>query len=91
MLRVAIGPNQRVTGERPRNRATSPAFESRLTPFGWNSAVEHGRDVPWSAAQAGLTRNQVNSDVAPQPQPQVVVDVGWVDQTCQNSTTTRAR
>jgi hypothetical protein len=50
MLRVAIGPNQRVTGERPRTRATSPAFERRLTPFGWNSAVENGRDVPWSEA-----------------------------------------
>jgi hypothetical protein len=49
-LRVAIGPNQRVTGERPRTRATSPAFERRLTPFGWNSAVENGRYVPWSEA-----------------------------------------
>jgi len=79
----AIGPIQRVTGERTTPIATSPVLASRFTPVGWNIAVEKRGLAAWVSAYAGQARNQVNSDVS--PHPQVVVFDGLPDQTCQST------
>ena len=48
-------------------------------PVGWKSHCEYSRLWPWVRAKAGHSKNHRNR--AASPQPQVVVEVGWVDQT----------
>src|SRR5580658_10003933 len=86
-LKVATAPKSQVTGASTTPMPTSAVLDSRLTPAGWNIAVEYSGSSPWEKAYAGQARNQVNNEES--PQPQVVVDVGWFDQTCHHSITDR--
>jgi hypothetical protein len=52
-------------------------------------AVEYRGFDAWERAWAGQAMNQVKRDVS--PHPQVVVVVGWCDQTCQRTTTASPR
>ena len=88
-LRVATGPNSQVTGASTTPIPTSLVLASRLTPPGWNMAVEYQGSRPWAMAWAGQARNQVNRELS--PQPQVVTEVGWGDHTCHQSTTDSPR
>jgi hypothetical protein len=59
---------------------TSAVLDRRLTPVGWNRAVEYRGFCPWESAYAGHSRNQVNKDES--PQPHVVTVVGLLVHTC---------
>ncbi len=76
---VATGPNSQVTGASTTPAASTEVFERRLTPTGWCRTVVKNRLWPWVIAYAGHCRYQII--VAASPHPQVVVDVGWLDQT----------
>ena len=52
-------------------------------------AVEKKGLSPWARAWAGQARNQRMSELS--PHPQVVVVVGWPDQTFHQTRTERAR
>ena len=49
-FKVATGPNSQVTGASTTPMPTSAVLESRLTPLGWNSAVEYSGLSPWEMA-----------------------------------------
>jgi len=88
-FKVATGPRSQVTGASTTPMASSLVLASRLTPLGWNMAVEYSGLSPWEMAYAGHSRNQVNKEES--PQPQVVVDVGWVDHTFHHTITETTR
>src|ERR1700730_14166694 len=64
----ATGPNSQVTGASTTPMPTSAVLDKRLTPVGWNRAVEYRGFCPWAMAYAGHARNHVNNDESPQPQ-----------------------
>ena len=85
----ATGPTAQVTGARTTPRATTLVSSSRLMPPGWKSQVEYRTSWPWARAYAGHWKNHRKR--AASPQPQVVVDVGWVDHTPHHRPTASAR
>ncbi len=85
----ATGPNTQVTGVSTTPRASSEVLASRLTPAGWDMAVELIGSRPWARAWAGQAKNQRKRALS--PQPHVVVAVGWSDQTPHHTSRARAR
>ena len=86
---AATGPHSQVTGASTTPRATTLVSSSRLMPPGWKSHVEYRTSWPWARAKAGHRKNQRNR--AASPQPQVVVDDGWVDHMLHHSPTASTR
>ena len=85
----ATGPNTQVNGARTTPRASSEVLANRFTPPGCDIAVEYSGSSPWARAWAGQAKNHRNRALS--PQPQVVVDVGWLDHTSHHTTNASAR
>ena len=88
-LRDATGPNSQVTGANTTPSASSDVLSSRLTPDGWDMAVEKNGSSPWEMACAGQAKNHRNSALS--PQPHVEVALGWCDQTFHHTINASAR
>ncbi len=88
-LREATGPQIQVTGTSGTLSPMTDVWANRLTPVGWNMAVEKKGFCPWARAVAGHWKNQRNSAGSPQPHSVCVV-APWV-QACSQTPKPRAR
>ncbi len=86
---AATGPKAQVTGASTMPSASTEVLSNRLTPAGWDMAVEKNGSSPWARACAGQAKNQRNRALS--PQPQVVVAVGWPDHTFHHTRRATAR